>query len=96
MIDLLLRTMQAQSLQYFFTTIVFGCGKREKFVKKMKDTEYNTNTKHLIAYSIQNIFHSLFIVTFIRKDACSVTRPDQKLISFQVNNSVCKLIIYEL
>lgn len=68
---------------------------RERFVKKMKD-KHNSNTKHLIAYSIQLLLSIFCFALSWRSLAMThaVNTPGSQLISFKVNNSVCKLIIY--
>lgn len=68
---------------------------RKRFVKKMKD-KHNSNTKHLIAYSIQLLLSIFFFALSWRSLAMThaVNTPGTQLISFWVNNSVCKLIIY--
>lgn len=67
---------------------------RKRFVKKMKD-KHNSNTKHLIAYSIQLLLSIFFFALSWRSLAMThaVNTPGSQLISFWVNNSVCKLII---
>lgn len=85
----------SSSVQWFWRTKNERERERKRFVKKMKD-KHNSNTKHLIAYSIQLLLSIFFFALSWRSLAMThaVNTPRSQLISFKVNNSVCKLIIY--